>query len=90
MRMLSSPPDFAAAGALQSSYLERQAKLWNALLAGRRETIVEDDDKRFASREWRENPYYDYLRQSYLLAAKYIEEALAAAPRPRRWSPCTG
>ena len=78
--MFSSPPDLGAASALQSSYLEKQAKLWNALLAGRRETIVDAEDKRFASREWRENPYFDYLRQSYLLAAQYIEDVVAAAP----------
>ena len=78
--MLASPPDLGAASALHSAYVEQQAKLWNALLAGRRETIVEDGDKRFAAREWRENPYFDYLRQSYLLAAKYVEDVVAAAP----------
>jgi polyhydroxyalkanoate synthase len=80
MRMLASPPDLGAASALQSAYVEQQAKLWNALLAGRRETIVDDGDKRFAAREWRENPYFDYLRQSYLLAAKYVEDVVTAAP----------
>ncbi|MGH8690204.1 MAG: PHA/PHB synthase family protein, partial [Burkholderiales bacterium] len=37
-------------------------------------------DRRFASKEWRDNPYYDYLKQSYLLAARYLEELVEAAP----------
>src|SRR5437870_13498806 len=80
MRLLSSPPDIERSGSLQASYLEQQAKLWTALLAGRKESLVEDDDRRFAAREWRENPYFDYLRQSYLLAARYIEQVIGAAP----------
>jgi len=66
--------------ALQAAYLEQQTKLWSALLAGRNESLVEDDDRRFAAREWRDNPYYNYLRQSYLLAAKYLEQMVDSAP----------
>jgi polyhydroxyalkanoate synthase len=80
MRLLSSPPALQAGSALQAEYLERQAKLWRALLAGRRETLIDADDRRFASPEWRENPYYDYLRQSYLLAADYVEKLVEDAP----------
>ena len=82
MRLLSSPPHLERTSALQASYLESQAKLWSALLAGRNESLIDDDDKRFAAREWRENPYYNYLRQSYLLAAKYLQQAVDAAPLP--------
>ena len=81
MRLLSSAPEIERTAALQTSYLEQQSKLWSAMLAGRNETLVaDDDDKRFSSREWRENPYFNYLRQSYLLAAKYIEEVVSNAP----------
>ena len=34
----------------------------------------ESGDKRFRAAEWRENPYYDYLKQSYLLASRYLNE----------------
>src|SRR4029078_11002803 len=78
--LLSSPPKLERTSALQASYLESQAKLWSALLGGRNESLIDDDDKRFAAREWRENPYYNYLRQSYLLAARYLEQAVNAAP----------
>jgi polyhydroxyalkanoate synthase subunit PhaC len=80
MRFFASPPDFEHSAELQRSYLDQQAKLWHALIAGGNPSVVEDDDRRFAAREWRENPYYNYLRQSYLLAARYIEDVLGRAP----------
>jgi polyhydroxyalkanoate synthase subunit PhaC len=78
----------AAAGALpwsnptlQQSYFEKQARLWSALASGKRETLAtpEPGDRRFSAKEWRENPYYDYLKQSYLLAARYVEELVETA-----------
>src|SRR5204862_6653870 len=80
MRLFSSPPQMERGGALQAAYLEQQTKLWTALLAGRNESLVDDDDRRFAAREWRENPYFNYLRQSYLLAARYVEQMVEASP----------
>lgn len=35
-------------------------------------------DRRFRAPEWRE-PYYNYLAQSYLLSARWLEELIAAA-----------
>ena len=80
MRLFTSPPDLEHSTELQRSYLDQQAQLWQALMAGGKPAVVEDDDRRFASREWRENPYYNYLRQSYLLAAKYIEDVVQRSP----------
>jgi len=70
-----------ANAALQSAYLEKQAKLWNALLNGQGETVAAPapGDRRFAHREWSENPYYDYLKQSYLLASRYLEDLVEQA-----------
>ncbi|HEX5611207.1 MAG TPA: class I poly(R)-hydroxyalkanoic acid synthase [Burkholderiales bacterium] len=67
--------------AQQKAYLEQQARLWTSLLAGRSESVAapEPGDRRFAAREWRENPYYDYLRQSYLLAARFVTELVQGA-----------
>ena len=87
MRIMAGAP--AAAGALpwgnpslQNSYFEKQARLWAALASGKRETLVspEPGDRRFSAKEWRDNPYYDYLKQSYLLAARYVEDLVEAAP----------
>jgi polyhydroxyalkanoate synthase len=84
MRLLSAAPglegEFLRNAELRDAYAAKQAQLWSSLLAGRRETLVDDGDRRFAAPEWRENPYYDYLRQSYLLAAHYVQQVLDRAP----------
>jgi polyhydroxyalkanoate synthase len=74
----------ASLGALQASYFEKQGRLWAALISGRPESIAaaEPGDRRFSGSQWRENPYFDYLRQSYLLASKYLEELVDAADLP--------
>jgi polyhydroxyalkanoate synthase len=80
MRLLAAQPQFQKNTELQSAFLEKQSKLWSALLSGRKESFVDSDDRRFAAREWRENPFYDYLRQSYLLASQYLTELVESAP----------
>ncbi len=86
MRLMAAAPEVQHAlppnVELQAAYAEKQSRLWAAMLAGRSESADESApaDRRFASREWRENPYYDYLRQSYLLASRYVEELVESAP----------
>jgi polyhydroxyalkanoate synthase len=87
MRLMASAPAAADTSwlgensALHASYLEKQAKLWSALIAGRAEPVIspEPGDRRFAHRQWNENPYYDYLKQSYLLASRYLAESVEQA-----------
>src|SRR6266850_8501115 len=71
----------ASASATRAAYAEKQRQLWSALLAGRHETVAkaEPGDRRFSGKAWRDNPYYDYLKQSYLLAARYVEELVEGA-----------
>jgi polyhydroxyalkanoate synthase subunit PhaC len=93
MRILASTPGAAEAsswlggnGELQSRYLEKQAKLWNSLVSGNGEALIapEPGDRRFAHRQWTDNPYYDYVKQSYLLAAEYLTQLVEqAALEPR-------
>ncbi len=74
--------DPARVGALQASYLEKQLKLWHALAAGKAaEPAVrpEAGDRRFAAKEWRDNPYYNYLKQSYLLAGELLAQLVDSA-----------
>ena len=80
MQLLAAAPPVDANSALQASFLEQQTKLWSTLLAGGNASLVEGDDRRFSGREWRENPFYNYLRQSYLLASKYVEQMVESAP----------
>ena len=70
--------DPARLAALQATYAAQQAQLWAAMISGKAEqapaVAPEPSDHRFAAREWRENPYYAYLKQSYLLATRHLTE----------------
>ena len=70
--------DPARLAALQSGYLVKQAQLWSSMLgqpgAGAAPIAPEPGDRRFACAEWRDNPYYAYLRQSYLLASHFLTD----------------
>jgi polyhydroxyalkanoate synthase len=74
------PRDAAKLSAIQATYLERQVRLWQSMLEGRLDGHYrpEPGDRRFAAREWRENPYYDYLKQSYLLASRFLADMAEA------------
>jgi polyhydroxyalkanoate synthase len=74
--------DAARLAALQTDYAEKLAKLWNALAAGKASEPAarpEPGDRRFAAQEWRDNPYYSYLKQSYLLAGEFLAQLAEGA-----------
>src|ERR1700716_2424248 len=95
MRLMASAPASAGAApwlaelqrnsaklvAMQAAYFEKQSKLWSGLLAGQSASLADPDpgDRRFSAKEWRDNVYYDYLKQSYLLASRYLEELVEGA-----------
>jgi polyhydroxyalkanoate synthase len=70
-----------ASMAAAQAYAQKQVQLWASLLSGRSEAVAqaEPGDRRFSSKAWRENPYYDYLRQSYLLASRYVDDLVEQA-----------
>jgi polyhydroxyalkanoate synthase len=82
--LASLAPDPARLAALQAAYTEKQTRLWAALVTQRPEAAPavapEPGDRRFAAKAWRENPYYDYIRQSYLLAARFFSELAESVP----------
>ena len=89
------PGDPGRVSSLQADYAQRQAKLWADLLArgggGAPPAAAPEPpgagDKRFAAAEWRDIPYYDYLKQSYLLASGYLGElveSVAAEPHAKK------
>ncbi len=73
----------------------RQADLWTRIMT---RTLGEEDpgpairpdkgDKRFQDELWEQNPFFDYLKQSYLLTGKWLHDRLSDAesldPRDRR------
>lgn len=86
--------DFNTAVMTQPSALfEAQAKNWNdwtALWRTMGERVMGQDaapvaepakgDRRFSDPAWSDEPVYDYLKQAYLLAARQLQDFVAAAP----------
>ncbi len=70
---------------IQSDYQRQVAALWLSTLARQRGEeygpVVAPDrgDRRFAAAEWRDNPYFDFLRQAYLLNARFVTDLVEAA-----------
>ena len=67
---------------IQRRYWEAQAELVRRLSAGgKQEPVIapEPSDRRFKAPEWAEQPFFDYLRQSYLLYARYVMELADAS-----------
>ncbi|WKY60560.1 class I poly(R)-hydroxyalkanoic acid synthase [Vibrio sp. SNU_ST1] len=62
---------------LQSQWWEQQLKIWqNAALMGNTESVIAEDrsDKRFIDDAWKNDPFYSFIKQSYLLFSKsYID-----------------
>jgi polyhydroxyalkanoate synthase len=84
--------DTAKIGSLQARYLQQHAALWQATL-GRESSHdaapvapIDRRDRRFSSAEWQRNPWFDYLRQSYLINSRVLSdwvEALEGEPRAK-------
>jgi len=84
--------DSAKVAALQARYVQLHAALWQSTLgreAGRDAPPIaapDRGDRRFSSAEWQRNPWFDYLRQSYLINSRFLSdwiEALEAEPRAK-------
>ncbi len=77
---------------LQARHTQQHAALWQAMLARQSGQVAppvappERGDRRFSAGEWQRNPWFDYLRQSYLINSRYVSdcvEALQAEPRTK-------
>ncbi len=73
------------AAALQPGFAQQHLALWTQMLsreAGQAYApVVSPDrsDRRFSAAEWRDNPYYDYLKQSYLINAHFLSGVVETA-----------
>ena len=71
---------FTLVADLQREYFKQLWQFWNALFlrsfAGGEHSGVAlaQGDKRFKDESWREQPYYDLLKQSYLLGSRQLHE----------------
>jgi len=84
---LSAPsPNLEPFASLQGELAAQHAALWQAMLLRQSgeaaEPMVkpEPGDRRFSAPEWGESPIYDYLRQTYLLNARYLSKVADAMP----------
>ena len=84
--------DSAKFAALQARYFQLHAALWQSALAretGRAAMPVtppDGSDRRFSSAEWQRVPWFDYLRQSYLINSRFLSdwiETLETEPRAK-------
>jgi poly[(R)-3-hydroxyalkanoate] polymerase subunit PhaC len=84
--------DSAKFAALQARYFRLHSALWQSALAGGTERdaapIAPPDrgDRRFSSAEWQRIPWFDYLRQSYLINSRFLSdwiESLETEPRAK-------
>ncbi|MBR0795317.1 class I poly(R)-hydroxyalkanoic acid synthase [Bradyrhizobium jicamae] len=70
---------------MQREYLTQVWRFWNTTairtftLGARSEIQPARGDKRFKDEAWQETPYYDLLKQSYLLAAKQMHDLVEGA-----------
>jgi len=77
--------DPVAAAELTERYNVRLEALWQRALAGEAVPASETGaaahirDRRFGAKEWREQPFFAWLRDGYLLYADYVRELAALA-----------
>jgi len=79
----ASPARGAPLAELQLNYFQQQFALWARMMSGPggSEGVVapERGDRRFNAAEWRENPAYSLLKQSYLLNSRLFTDVVEAA-----------
>jgi polyhydroxyalkanoate synthase subunit PhaC len=76
---------FALFANLQREYLKQIWRLWNGMFlqtfsgGAHADVALAKGDKRFKDASWREQPYYDLLKQTYLLGSRQLHEFVERA-----------
>lgn len=79
-------PDLEPFAKMQQELAAQHAQLWQSMLQRKpgeaAEPLVkpEPGDRRFSAPEWAENPFFDYLRQAYLLNSAFLTKVAETAP----------
>ena len=78
-RMMSDPALLVQA---QMSFWQDYMKLWQSasqrILSGESDPVIEPlaDDRRFSHPAWEENQIFDFIKQSYLLSARWLQSTV--------------
>ncbi|MBI4947012.1 MAG: class I poly(R)-hydroxyalkanoic acid synthase [Bacteroidetes bacterium] len=81
-KILIDPEETVKLQAHYLSFLDKQQKLFMSSLnrqdGEKHSPIIEPrkDDKRFRAPEWNEQPFFDYVKQSYLLVAEFMQKSV--------------
>jgi polyhydroxyalkanoate synthase subunit PhaC len=74
---------------LQRDHLEQHARLWSSIAARKTDDAPAEPvvpgvakDRRFIAPEWSASPFYDYIRQAYVLNSQYLTAMADALPIP--------
>jgi polyhydroxyalkanoate synthase len=79
-RLLANPAQLAETQlSLWRSHMELWQQTTRRLMGEETEPLVTPhvDDRRFQDKEWSENPLFDYIKQSYLLTARWLKQTAA-------------
>ena len=79
----ASPEAMERLAELQMRFSQQHLQLWSGLFGGAPASTTSaveaaPGDRRFSGAEWRSAPFYDYVRQSYLINARYVLDAIDA------------
>jgi len=80
VRSLAARPERLAE--IQQRYYRDQLALWTQALSPGGLPPAQEDDRRFAAAAWSTLPYFQLLKQSYLLHARWLNELVEAADLP--------
>jgi polyhydroxyalkanoate synthase subunit PhaC len=64
---------------VQQNYLQQMGALWVNSAFGSAPVQPAKGDRRFASEEWKKSPYHEFLKQSYLVNTRYVNDLIERA-----------
>jgi len=70
-----------AQAALSSKFMQLWGSTYRKLAGEASPDVVSPDpgDKRFADKDWRENPYFDFIKQAYVLTSRWADDLVRRA-----------
>src|SRR4030088_2987932 len=70
---------YSELASVQQNYLQQMGALWVNSAFGSGPVQPAKGDRRFASEEWKKSPYHEFLKQLYLVNARYVNDLIERA-----------